>query len=103
MSVDELITAVAQEVQQQLTALYETVEPVPDSALDQNGLRDGADIVKDYLSHGETGVAYDHLLYMITEPDLTLSDDAYSQLHRATDILGLPREALTSIRRATGG
>lgn len=102
MSIDELITAVAHEVQQQLSALYAAGDPAPGSALDQLGLRDGADTVVDYLSLGEAGVAYDHLLYMIIEPDLTLSMNAYSKLLQVTDLLGQPHAPLTSIRRAPG-
>ena len=45
-----------------------------DHALAQAGLRDGASIVRDYLAHGETGVAFEHLLYMIKEPPLRVSE-----------------------------
>ena len=42
----------------------------PGSALDQAGLSDGADIVRDYLHHGERGLAFEHMMYMIIELDL---------------------------------
>ena len=103
MRVAPLITAVAQQVQQQLDALYAAGDPTPGSALDQAGLRDGAEIVVDYLSHGEAGVAFDHLLYMISEPDLVLSAGTYAELARAGEMLELPEDALASISRAAGG
>lgn len=103
MPVAQLITSVAREVQQQLDALYAAGEPLPGSALDQAGLRDGAEIVLDYLSHGEAGVAFDHLLYMIKEPDLELSANAYTDLARSGEVLDFPNDTWTSIRRAAGG
>ncbi len=39
--------------------------PPEGSALDQLHLRDGDQVVNDYLNHGEEGLAIDHLLYMI--------------------------------------
>ncbi|MEZ6116843.1 MAG: hypothetical protein R3C28_09760 [Pirellulaceae bacterium] len=75
----------------------------PAPRLDQAGLRDGGEIVVDYLFHGEAGVAFDHLLYMISEPDLVLSAGTYAELARAGEMLELPEDALASIRRAAGG
>ena len=48
--------------------------PVPGSALDQGSLIDGDEVVEDYLRHGEPGVALEHLVYMIWEADLPISD-----------------------------
>jgi hypothetical protein len=42
----------------------------PGSPMDQAGLEDGADNVRDYLGHGEWEIAFDHLMYMITALDL---------------------------------
>ena len=103
MSLEKLISTVAHEVQAQLTAMYAQGVSTPGSALDQLGLRNGADIVLDYLTHGEAGAAFDHLLYMIIEPDLALPAPLLSQLRQAADHLGHPRETLAPIRRAAGG
>lgn len=59
-----------------MTAAFEAVDgvPPPGSALDQNGLRDGANVVEDYLAHGEVVVALEHLIYMVGETDLPVAD-----------------------------
>ena len=103
MGASQLITEVAQEVQQALDARYAAGEPAAGSALDQAGLRDGADVVADYLSHGEAGVAFEHLIYMIIEPDLDLSASAYRTLTRAGELLGMPKDIWSAVRKPAGG
>lgn len=46
-----------------------------DHPLSQEGLKNGSDIVLDYISDGELGLAYEHMLYMIEEPSLNISED----------------------------
>lgn len=81
---------------------------VPASALDQAGLRDGLRIVRDYLEHGEPGVALEHALYMLHELDLTIPVETHIALVRAArtmkfagDVRGC--EGLGADCRATGG
>jgi hypothetical protein len=57
--------------------------PPSGSALDQEGLRDGAEIVEDYLGHGEPGVALEHLIYMVDAPDLRISTQTYALIAKA--------------------
>jgi len=57
--------------------------PVAGSALDQAGLRDGVETVEDYLGHGEAGLALEHLIYMIHEPPLAISDSTYAVIAQA--------------------
>jgi hypothetical protein len=57
--------------------------PVPGSALDQAGLREGEEIVLDYLVHDEWGLALEHLIYMIEEPELVISRSTYELIERA--------------------
>jgi len=45
--------------------------------LDQCELLDGSDIVEEYLRFGELGLAFEHLLYMIAEPPLSISHKTY--------------------------
>lgn len=59
-----------------------------DHPLAQPGLREGSEIVRDYLAHGEAGVALDHLLYMLQEPPLTLSAAGLERLARLRVHLG---------------
>jgi hypothetical protein len=44
----------------------------PGSSLDQLGLLDGDRLVLDYLEHGESGVALEHLVYMAEASELPL-------------------------------
>ena len=71
---------------------------VPGSALDQAGLRDGLRIVRDYLEHGECGVAIDHVLYMIRELDLTNPADTYVALRGAATAMKLGDEKLEGVK-----
>lgn len=41
--------------------------------LSQVNLKHGGVVVRDYIDHNEAGVAFEHLLYMIEEPPLTIS------------------------------
>ena len=78
------IDAVAVAVQDLVDAEFAKAgSVVPGSALDQLGLRDCLQIVRQYLEHGETGVALDHVLYVIRELDLTIPADTYVALARA--------------------
>ena len=52
--------------------------PNPGNRLDQVFLLDGSEVVEDYLGHLEYGLAFDHLIYMITQPDLKISDATYA-------------------------
>ena len=52
--------------------------PPPDSRLDQAGLVDGSSIVIDYIEHGELGLAFDHVIYMIVEPPIRISPACFN-------------------------
>jgi hypothetical protein len=95
MSVDGPIIEVAREVQAKLDVLYaQPGIPVPGSPLDQAGLREGLEIVDDYLRHGEAGLAFHHLLYMIHEPDIEISRDAMARLRSVATVMGIPDATL---------
>lgn len=95
------IIEIARSVQAKLDALYRSVgNPEPGSALDQAGLRDGSSIVEDFVSHGETGLAVEHLLYMITEPDIGLSRPDVQFLRRVCDVFAIERERWCSLRES---
>ena len=55
-------------------------KPQPGSDLDQSGLSNGLEVVKDYMSHNELGLALEHLCYMIEETSLPLSEKAYTSI-----------------------
>ena len=79
------------EVSTLMSIAYEQLGPVPDDhALAQAGLENGTEIVLDYVDHNEAGVAFEHLLYMINEPPLVVSDECMSVLTRIAKTLQMP-------------
>jgi hypothetical protein len=74
-----------------MSTAYEQLGPVPEEhPLAQEGLRNGAEIVLDYVDHNEAGVAFEHLLYMINEPPLAVSDECINVLARIAKKLEMP-------------
>lgn len=72
-----------------LKEAYEKAGLIDDEhALAQAGLKDGSTIVMDYLHHNEAGVAFDHLMYMINEAQLSLSPASQRVLERIEVQLG---------------
>jgi hypothetical protein len=67
-----------------------TTSEIPGTRFDQAGLRDGLEIVEDYLREGEFGVAFDHLLYMVVETEIALSPAGIRFLEDTAAALGLP-------------
>nr|BFE96131.1 hypothetical protein GCM10020185_66670 [Pseudomonas brassicacearum subsp. brassicacearum] len=64
-----------EEISTLMSIAYDQLGPVPeDHALAQAGLENGGEIVLDYVDHNEAGVAFEHLLYMIDEPPLVVSE-----------------------------
>ena len=51
------------------------------SAFEQLGLRDGFEIVRDFVNHGELGCALDHLLYMVHETPIPFPPERVLALH----------------------
>ncbi|UZD95509.1 hypothetical protein LOY64_00405 [Pseudomonas corrugata] len=79
------------EISTLMSIAYEQLGPVPDDhALAQAGLENGAEIVLDYVDHNEAGVAFEHLLYMINEPPLIVSDECMNVLARIAKTLQIP-------------
>lgn len=83
------------EALKEITALmsiaYEQTGPVPDDhALAQAGLENGGEIVLDYIDHNEAGIAFEHLLYMINEPPLIVSEKCTKILARIAKTLEMP-------------
>lgn len=71
--------------------------PEPGSPLDQVYLLDGRSVVEDYLDHGEAELAFEHLLYMIREPPLRISQDCLTRLRCVVDALGYAPTVLAPI------
>lgn len=82
----DLILSVLDDVEPLMQAAFDAVggSPEPGSTLDQVFLRNGREVVVDYLTHGELGLAVDHLMYMVEEPPLHLGDDTRRRLAEAS-------------------
>ena len=76
------LIAIAEHVQELINLEYRRVnwKPKPESVLDQAGLRNGAEVVRDYVDHGEAGIAFEHLFYMVKETGIKLSEDYLARL-----------------------
>jgi hypothetical protein len=74
---------VLNEVSSLLSTAYEQLGPVPENhVLAQEGFKNGKEIVLDYVDHGEAGLAYEHLMSMIDEPSLVISEACKVALDR---------------------
>lgn len=85
----DLIGSALTEVEQLMATAFENLDgdPKPESPLSQIGLVDGGLIVRDYLAHGEVGLAWDHLVYMIRESRLRISVATDDSLRRAGQVM----------------
>ncbi|EPW8877466.1 hypothetical protein [Pseudomonas aeruginosa] len=80
-----------EEISAQMSMAFKQLGPIPDNhALAQEGLENGREIVMDYLDHNEAGVAFEHLLYMINEPPLIISEKCSRVLARIAKTLDMP-------------
>ena len=80
-----------EEISTLMSIAYDQLGPVPeDHALAQAGLKNGGEIVLDYVDHNEAGVAFEHLLYMINEPPLVVSEKCVKVLARIAKSLKMP-------------
>ena len=77
-SIEKKILALSLEAQAQINELFEASDdPPPEgSALEQAGLRNGNEIIEEYLRHGELGLAVDHLRYMVEETEIELKESS---------------------------
>ena len=92
---------VAEEVQLLLNEAFEITRTIePGSALDQSVLREGESIVREHLAAGEPGLAFDQLLYMITEPELELSYECYEAVCRSGKRLDVSPSVWQDLTRA---
>lgn len=72
--------------------------PVPGSALDQLGLKDGEQQVRHFVDHNEAGLALEHLLYMIEEPEIELSEIERTALLKLGRMLGFEEAVVCALK-----
>jgi|GEM_PF-2622406 len=78
-------------IQRELDELYRSSAPLgPSSPLNQAGLTDGAQIVDDYLDHNELGLAFEHLIYMLVESGIDVTQAQFDEIATIGGDLGLP-------------
>lgn len=97
---------VLKEISALMSIAYEQTGPVPDDhPLAQAGLENGGEIVLDYVDRNEAGIAFEHLLYMINEPPLVISEECTKILAQIAKTLEMPFTGDEScrLRRATFG
>ena len=63
--------------------------PPEDSGFEQEGLLNGKEIVEEYLAHSEPGLALEHLIYMVAETDIALSETARNKIGFAASKMNL--------------
>jgi hypothetical protein len=99
-NIDDCLKAALAEVEPLMQAAFVKVGGVAQtgSALDQNGLADGGDVVREYLSVGEPGLALEHLIYMVHEPALPISTRAYACIESAGVAMGMDKQLWEHIR-----
>jgi hypothetical protein len=89
---EKLIEEVLSEIMPLMRQRFDEVahKPVSGSALDQAGLIDGDEIIRELCNHREWQLALEHLCYMIQEPSLPISAHMYACLEAAGNILMFP-------------
>lgn len=89
--IKENIRQAADAVQMLIEHEFQNVgnEPIAGSPLDQEGLRNGKDIITDYVRHGEAGLALEHLVYMIHETGVNLPEVTRTQIAETAIAMGM--------------
>ena len=88
------IVTAATEAQAAIDRKLRSCPDIAGTPLEQAGLKDGLQIVCEYVSAGEAGVALDHLRYMITETEVLLSTATRAALDEVCRRLKVPRVAM---------
>lgn len=92
LGIEALLKEILKEVSVSMVAVYAEAGPIDtDHPLAQEGLSNGTSIVLDYLEHNEPKIAFEHLLYMVNEPPLTLSATAEAALARLCTVYEIRR------------
>lgn len=85
--IQEIIIRLASEIQSLVDDEFRKCNdiPLPDSALDQAGLRDGKEVVINYVNFNEFGLAVEHLIYMVSETGIDLTPQTRNELQEVAD------------------
>ena len=84
------ILRLAEIVQRKLDERFQSPDSLKlTAALDQAGLRNGLQIVDDFLRHNEFGCAFEHVVYMLVEPEIELTQAQFEEVVAIGTVLGL--------------
>lgn len=62
---------------------------VEQSAIKSLGIKDGPQIISDYLKNLENEIAFEHLVYVISECDLELNLEQKNRINKITELMKL--------------
>ena len=75
----------------------------PDSSLDQLGLGDdGVRTIREYLQHGEAGLALEHLIYMAEASELPLPPSTFRRIDEAGRAMKMDPQTWEFLPRESG-
>lgn len=97
----QLICDCAEQAHRLIHELYER-DP-HNETFEQVGFLDGKETVLDYISHGESGVALMHLLYMIHESDIRFDPQQVVKLHALAKYYEIDNYYTAESHRLSGG
>lgn len=66
------------------------------SNLESEGLLNGGEVIHEYVDNNECGLAFEHLLYMISESELSISDKLVERLKKLGNKLGYSNDSIES-------
>jgi len=69
---------------------------IKNSALQQAGLKNGKEIIDEYSVNFEYGLAFEHLLYMIDETGITVSQSSSTLLFELSEEMNLSIDEIKS-------
>lgn len=91
----DLLLELADRVQTRLSGMFDLIgKPESGSALDQAGLRDGQDVIDEFVRQGEGRLAAEPLPYMIVEAGLRLSASDQESMQSVCRYFGLAPDGL---------
>ena len=64
---------------------------IQQSNIESLGIKDGKQIIAEYLENREYGIAYEHLAYIITECEMELNVQQKNRMNKIADRMNLER------------
>ena len=84
-----------QQLSEQISALINNNEELK-AKIDQVGILDGLITIHEFIEHNELGPAYKHLIYMISEPGIYLTEEQIDEISQLAKKFGLKKPTLST-------